>query len=1157
MGIAPLLSIGLPLVRILLRLQQPSTGDLADSIKDFDELLASVKDRGDRREIGRNLEHISDRVIRRLDRFIQIEFRKADEGDIAAAATVVSQALMQAGGADLTVVVRNDVQVRALEQHALAHSAFLKEARDLGGDAEQLAHALLRETCYEIVELARRHPNLTVSALVSLLSRSSELRELLDSVERSLNDLPARVADVTSKDRRTDSQRAFDEFAVDYRRAVANDQDKLELYGVDLIRDVRRYSLTTAYLSLRLAASLARDDQPDAGDIATMLPKHGLAVLRGAAGAGKTTILQWLATNVARRTLDGSLAHLNKYVPFVVKLRNYSDKPFPPIAELAEATTQSTLVEEPSGWTSGVFRTGSVLLLIDGLDELPDRRQADLVNWLDGFQQFGWRILVVLTSRPSAEAMLRDVLRLHFSNARVADVLPLDRDQIRSFVLHWHTAISSQFTGAERAAIEGQAAKVAAKISSDREYRLLASSPLLCAVLCALFHLKRGILPAHRIEIYDTLLNLLLGDRDAHKRVDVDDVRLGPTEKRMVLEDVADFLLTNELSESTDERIVEVVARSTVAHRFGESTPQNILKHFLARSGVLRAPSEGSVDFVHRTFLEYLAARSLVRHDRIEMLASKVLQANWNEAIVLAAGIGIERQVQSLVGSVVAQAESAAGDHSADLLLLTVTCAGFLDTALVLSYTSRSRILRIVSGIVPPVDEASARACAAAGNSLLPQLRDALQDSNLSSQALHTSIRTLGEIGTAEALAVLSAIPVDLRTSAINELVSVWSWFELQTFADVVLKDQAPSHPVAVTLPNSTLLPHIKGLHRNFLWECAVEVPEESFVDNCRNVHIGKLSVSNLHIVNDERARAGEFLWTIHGLRQLRAEGLRTLRVTSDADRLRSRTIEEMALRCRRGHIDADVWPYLPSLAFLEIEGAADVDFRGLCTETLWRLTIDGNVRSRAPADFDLPGLEELRWIDSADTDLLMSIVDSAPNLRSLLISGVAGLTNLDFLSSAAALREVELTDIENLSDISTLIGLVGLTSIHIRSGHSLDSSRSLELLASEVEDLVVDGIDVRQFSWPDDDGSSSPRLDGERLEFEDDEDRLGALDEPDEPYEQYANVLYDEMGEEDIDTIVEKAEIELEDPVLAAELEAAERDDKRQGRSADEGTQP
>ncbi|GIM90149.1 NACHT domain-containing protein [Paractinoplanes toevensis] len=1142
MGIAPLLSIGLPLVRVLLRLQNPSGGDLADSITDFSQLATSVKDRADQREIGRNLERISDKVIRRLDKFIQIEFRKATEDEIERAAGIVAAALTRAGSADLTAVVSNDVQVRALERYTLEHSDFATEAAELGSvtkaagrgrpDLEDLAYKLLRETCYEVVELAHKHPNLTATALAGLLSRTTELRELLDSVDRSLNDLPGRTAALTGEDQRTEQQRAFGEFALDYRRAVANDQDKLELYGVDLIREVRRYSLTAAYLSLRLAVSWSDDDQAGDGDVAAMLPAHGLAVLRGAAGAGKTTILQWLATNVARRTLSGRLAHLNDHVPFVIKLRNYADRPFPKIAGLAADTTQSTLVGEPDGWIGDVFQQ-NVLLLVDGLDELSDRKQEDLVTWLEGFEGLGRRVLIVLTSRPTADPVLRSLSRLGFSTTRIIDVLPLDREQIRSFVMHWHTAIASQFTGAERAKLEGQAGKVAAKVSSDREYLLLASSPLLCAVLCALFHLKRGILPSHRIEIYDTLLNLLLGDRDAHKRVEVDQVRLSPTEKRMVLEEIADFMLTNELSEAEHSRIVDVVGRSGVASRFGSATPQEVVRHLLARSGILRTPSEGLVDFVHRTFLEYLAARSLVRQDRIELLASNVEKANWNEAVVLAAGVGIERQVELLVGAVVARAEAA------DDPLLSVTCASLLDTALVVPKDLRPRILRIIARIVPPMDEATAKACAAAGNSLLQPMRDALQAPDLHPLALQTSIRTLGEIGTPEALAVLGAIPARHRVDAIKQLVAVWTWFDPREFAETVLRNLAPERGVPVTLPNSMLLPHIRGLHANFLWECAVEVPEESFNDNCRDVRIQTLWVSNLQVLQDPRARDGEFLWTIDGLRRVRADGLRSVRVTADSDAARAGSIEDVTFRLRNGSIGVDVWDHLPGLRSIELGGDVEVDFRGLCRSTrLHRLILDGKVRSSEPTDFDLPALTELHWADTDDTELLMSIVYGAPELQRVSIAGVSGLANLDFLSRAASLRVVELTDLEDLSDVSTLVNLGGLQTVKVGGNHALESSRSLELLASEVEDLAIDGLDLGRFSWSEYDASVAVPVAGPvDPEAAREQDQAEAMEKLEE---EYGPLLpWDEEER------VWEAELELEDPDVEADIGDADQSGK------------
>ncbi|MEU8232251.1 NACHT domain-containing protein [Actinoplanes sp. NPDC048967] len=1062
MSITPLLALGLPMVRILLRLQEPSASDLADSLKDFQELVASVQDEGDRREIARNLEHISDRVVRRLDQFIQVEFRNIGEGDVAAAAGVVSQALARAGTADLTTVVRSDVQVRALEQHTLTHSLFRAQAAELGGDPERLAHALLRESCFEVVELARRHPNLTVSALTSLLVRSSEMRELLDAVERSLQDLPARIAALGGADRRSDHQREVDEFSVDYRRAVANDYDRLELYGVDLIRDVRRYSLTTAYLSLRLAMSASRSEGAKPVDLAKILPEHGgIVILRGAAGAGKTTLLQWLATSAARQTLGGSLEHLNARVPFVIKLRNYVSKPFPDVDDFAAVTTRSNLQPEPEGWSRDAAQ-GSILLLVDGLDELPSRRQREFIDWIDDFQRLRSQVLTVITSRPAAWTSLRDLSQLRGDEVRVADVLPMDREQIRSFVLHWHTAIALQLTGAERAAVEGQAAKVAGVVSSAREYRLLASSPLLCAVLCALFHLKRGVLPANRIEIYDTLLNLLLGDRDAHKRVEVDEVRLSPTEKRLILEDVADFLLTNGLSESTFARVERVIARSPLAHRFAPATAADILRHLLARSGVLRAPSEGTVDFVHRTFLEYLAARSLVRHDKIEMLAGNALQANWNEAVVLAAGIGIDRQVETLVATVLQRVETGQGDRQADKSMLTATCAGFLDTAVMLPEGARSRILEVIREVVPPENEPEARACASAGNSILPYLRSALTEAEISAGALRMAIRTLGEIGTVEALAVLGAIPAERRLSAIEALVSVWSWFDPKSFAEVVLKDLAPPGPMTVVLPSSTVLPHLHGLHEHFEWHCVVEVPEKSFADNCRQAPVRRLAARNLNILHDARVATGQFLWTMPELRTLSASGLTSLRPAADGVPRAENALAVLQLRSNsRCDLDADLWPHLPHLTEVSLDGDFVCDFSGVDSTLLTRLHLVGNIALKEWKDFGLGGLTELRVAGLTDPDLLWHLVGQAPHLRHLVVEDLREVYDLAFVAGLPRLEVLELHGLGSLSDIATLGDLDRLTSVTITGQHRLNWSPILERLSTADLEFRVDFLDL------------------------------------------------------------------------------------------------
>lgn len=1089
-----LLSLGLPIGRLLLRLNNPTEANLIGSMNDFEGLFKAVKDQGDRRELARHIEHISDRVLRRLDRFVRVEFVDLPAGEVEAAATAVAESIMLAGAETLESIAGTDLNAKKLEQFVRREGQLGRRVHDLSEAAEQLAYPLLRESCYELVELARKHPNFTVAALQALLSRSSELRELLTSMDDALDGLPGRIVAASERDFRSQRDHAFDEFSVDYRRAVVSDYDKLELYGIELTRETRRYSLTTAYLSLQLSRADVQGRAGGVGDIDTVLPSNGLLLLQGAAGAGKTTILQWLAVRTALKSFNGSLSFLNEYVPFSIKLRHFADKPLPGFGELAAKTTQSTSLDEPQGWSKGMMQNAKILMLIDGLDEFPDSRRRDLVDWLGRFEELGRRLSIVITSRPSASGLVSEILHLNFAQVASADVLPLDRDQIRSFVLHWHTAIAAQFTGADRAAIEEKAPRVASVLSVSREYRLLASSPLLCAVLSALFHLRRGVLPNRRVEIYDTLLGLLLGDRDVQKGVPTDVNVLSASDRRLLLEDIADFFLTNELSEAPHNRILDVVTRSRIAAQFGDHTPAEILKHLLARSGVLRSPAAGLVDFVHRTFLEYLGARAQIRQDHIEALARNVRRPTWNEAVILAAGVGIERQVESLVEVVLSETEDLLRTKqlddaaNAERHLLTVTCASFLETAVLLKPSLRERIIKVITWIVPPDSAEGARACASAGNILLPHLASALGNDAITHRALGTSISTLAEIGTPEALSTLGNIPVEKRVAAIRELVSAWSWFEPGDFAQTVLADIEPQEPVVVPLPNSTLLPYIGALSQNIRWDCDVEVPEESLYDHCGNVSLRRFSIANVDILKDARCADGEFLWQLRQAESISVSGIRSLISPPDASLELGRHVRELSLHLVGGGIvEPDVWAALPKLEILQLLGAASVGFTSLPT-SLVQISIAGDITSIAPLAGALPSLRRLEWLGTQDVDLLVDLVAAAPNLRELHVASVSGVTDLDFTAGCDKLEIIELSHLSDLEDISTLLRLEGLSEVRITGEHDLRRSQSLITLWSRLAELEIEDMDLEvaivndSGRWSRDDESIAEEVDPRRV---------------------------------------------------------------------------
>lgn len=84
----------------------------------------------------------------------------------------------------------------------------------------------------------------------------------------------------------------------------------------------------------------------------------------------------------------------------------------------------------------------------------------------------------------------------------------------------------------------------------------------------------------------------------------------------------------------------EVPASRTVVLDTGNKLAilQDVLQHLLERSGVIREPVLGRVDFVHHTFQEYLAAKEVVEDQTTETLVTRAHLDQWWETLVMAVG---------------------------------------------------------------------------------------------------------------------------------------------------------------------------------------------------------------------------------------------------------------------------------------------------------------------------------------------------------------------------------------------------------------------------------------------------------------------------------------------------------------------------------------
>ncbi|MFI5906313.1 NACHT domain-containing protein [Dactylosporangium sp. NPDC051541] len=250
----------------------------------------------------------------------------------------------------------------------------------LSTDGAALYDMLLRDCCEYIVQVLLALPAFGPTALVEVLRRESERAATLDEILRRL---PQR------------GPHPAEDFETDYRRQVVNRLDAMELFGADVT--TRRYPLSVAYISLSLAAA---ETDPDAEPGPPVFIEHALAThrrifLRGEAGGGKTTLLQWLAVRSSRHDL----------VPFFTPLRRYVDRDLPAPRHFVVHVGRHIADEMPPGWVHSLLRHGSAVVLVDGVDELPDRQREEARSWLDELVSTFPDARYVITSRSGAAAV--------------------------------------------------------------------------------------------------------------------------------------------------------------------------------------------------------------------------------------------------------------------------------------------------------------------------------------------------------------------------------------------------------------------------------------------------------------------------------------------------------------------------------------------------------------------------------------------------------------------------------------------------------------------------------------------------------------------------------------------------------------------------------
>lgn len=792
----------------------------SDGESELVELIAvSFPDRFVRRRVERQLGGIADSVEKRLYPLIEHEYRGLSENDRAAVAVEIVAALRRADLSDAALFAADVDSVRLSQQ---LRGRMRGPSPLLGEAGAHLYDVLLDECCDCLIRIVRQLPEFMPRAVSEILPR---LSVIADQVSAALDRLPVRSLDAPS------GTQDDAEFERRYREHLSETMDEIELFGVRVVNYRPRATLSVAYISLNVTAEEGavrtatsspqrlkfaeltgyRERAQATMRAETALTRSPRLLLRGQAGSGKSTLLRWIAVMTARGGLSGDLADWEHRVPFLVKLRSYAVKDLPGSEDFIGTPLGAFA---PRGWVHRVLNAGRGVLLVDGVDELPSARRGAVREWLRDLLAAYPAIRVIVTTRPAA-ADTRWLTTEGFSSVMLEPMTPV---HLRELVRQWHAAVQyAESLPCAPGDLPSYERTLLARFEAAPHLRALAATPLLAALICALNLDRSTHLPRDRMGLYSAALELLLERRDIERNI--------PSQKEITLEREQKIRLLQELAWQLTVFGRAEMSRATALARIAEklasmprvgAEPGAVLDYLVQRSGVIREPVPGRIDFLHRTIQEYLAAREAADNADIDPLIARAHLDQWRETIVMTVGHANAPLRRELLEGLLQRA-AAEPRYSHRLRMLAVAC---LETTPDLPVDLRHRMEECLERFIPPRNVTEARPLSMAGEEITRRLPDSLAD--LSTGEAVATVRAAWMINGPAALDKLARYAVDARVRVQDELLAGWEYFDPTEYAQRVLKD-APLHRGILRVQRAEMLPTVPLL-RN-LQRLVVDLP--------------------------------------------------------------------------------------------------------------------------------------------------------------------------------------------------------------------------------------------------------------------------------------------------------------------------------------------
>lgn len=363
-------------------------------------------------------------------------------------------------------------------------------------------------------------------------------------------------------------------------------------------------------------------------------------MLLGKPGSGKTTFLQYIATQCNQGKL------LPDRIAIFIRLKNFAED-----ARETGDFSLLTYISQELGYFGAsdeqvktLLHHGRVLLLLDGLDEVPEENSAEIVKKIRKLSEEYYKNQLIISCRIATQQYQFE----GFSDIEIAD---FDSSQVQTFVQKWFVTVGRNSREKGKALAAQFMQKL--QLAENWQIRELAITPLLLNLACCVFQ-ARSDFPARRSELYKQGLDILLNRWDGSRSIKRDEIyeHLSLPHKLKLLSQIAAITFKQGhyffAQSNVQQYITDYLRNLPTAQTEPEVLQLNseaVLKSIEAH-GLLVERARGIYSFSHLTFQEYLTARNIVASSEPQILEEKLLELvnhltepRWRKVFLLTAGM--------------------------------------------------------------------------------------------------------------------------------------------------------------------------------------------------------------------------------------------------------------------------------------------------------------------------------------------------------------------------------------------------------------------------------------------------------------------------------------------------------------------------------------